>query len=116
MARPGPRRASGTDAESPVTDGRAPVVLDDRSGSVGADTVRVASRAESDRTGTARRPGPHERRDPADPASDGRGDRRRAAGGPETPAPDQGRPRPTDTDGLGIGDLLAGALAAYRGI
>ena len=43
---------------------------------------------------------------------------------PETPAPDGDRrqsggprlPSATDTDGLGIGDLLAGALAAYRGI
>jgi len=31
-------------------------------------------------------------------------------------APGAGRPRPTDTDGLGLGDLLAGALAAYRSI
>ena len=45
-------------------------------------------------------------------------------GGPNAPAPGAADPRPdgarrpstTDTDGLGIGDLLAGALAAYRGI
>jgi hypothetical protein len=115
-ARPGPRRASGTDPESPVTDGRAPVEPDDHSGVVGADTVRVASRPESERTGNGRRPRPQGRRDPSEPAPDGRGDGRRAAGGPETAAPDRSRPRPTDTDGLGIGDLLAGALAAYRGI
>jgi hypothetical protein len=27
-----------------------------------------------------------------------------------------GRPEPSETDGLGLADLLAGALAAYRGI
>ena len=47
-----------------------------------------------------------------------------SAVGRDAPAPGAADPRPdgarrpstTDTDGLGIGDLLAGALAAYRGI
>jgi hypothetical protein len=40
-----------------------------------------------------------------------------AAPGAAHPRPDGPRhPSTTDTDGLGIGDLLAGALAAYRGI
>jgi hypothetical protein len=33
-----------------------------------------------------------------------------------TPGPNGSRRSTPDTDGLGIGDLLAGALAAYRGI
>jgi hypothetical protein len=109
-ARP-PHRAAGTGYEVPAatprSDGRA---------SVGADTVRVGRPADpgqpTGRPGAAATPGPD--------GSRGVTGRERTPGGPDAadpPAPGDRRRRSTpDTDGLGIGDLLAGALAAYRGI
>lgn len=76
-------------------------------GRVGGDTVRAPTVGPAGPGSTAP-PGPNGHRDPRS--------------GPPTPGPAQaptdrsGRPRATDPDGLGIGDLLAGALAEYRGI
>jgi hypothetical protein len=90
-------------------------------GSIVDDTVRV---------GPALSVGPRARRNGHSRSREpGSGDGS-AAGAPESSepreqgrrpgetgaAPGAGRPRPTDTDGLGLGDLLAGALAAYRSI
>jgi hypothetical protein len=73
--------------------------------------------------GPASGAGPLPRRAPGGPEAPV-SDSASTSGGPSAPAPgtaDPGpagarRPSTTDTDGLGIGDLLAGALAAYRGI
>ena len=73
--------------------------------------------------GPASGPGPLPRRAPGGPEAPV-SDSASTGGGPSAPAPGAADPRPdgarrpstTDTDGLGIGDLLAGALAAYRGI
>jgi hypothetical protein len=97
---------------APSAGGRGPVV---------DDTVRV---------GPALSGGPRARRNGHSPSREPRSGDGSAAGAPETSglreqgrrtgetgaAPGAGRPRPTDTDGLGLGDLLAGALAAYRSI
>jgi hypothetical protein len=95
-----------------------PAAPDTRNAPTGTDTVQ--------RTGTAPRPGPNGHRNVGshgDPVT-----RHPPAGAPqpggEPDTPELGpvRPRPRGSrradgaDGLGIGDLLAGALAAYRGI
>jgi hypothetical protein len=74
--------------------------------------------------GPASGPGPLPRRAPGGGPEAPVSDTASTSGGPSAPAPGAADPRPegarrpstTDTDGLGIGDLLAGALAAYRGI
>jgi hypothetical protein len=90
-------------------------------GSVVDDTVRVGP-ALSDGP-RARRNGHGRSREPS--AGDGSVAGASEPSGPQEQgrrpgetgaAPGAGRPRPTDTDGLGLGDLLAGALAAYRSI
>jgi hypothetical protein len=73
--------------------------------------------------GPATGPDPLPRRAPGGPEAPV-GESASTGGGPGAPANGAADPRSdgarrgstTDTDGLGIGDLLAGALAAYRGI
>jgi len=102
-----PPRADG---RPPTDSRRSPVGAD----TVGADTVRVGRPAETGqpmaRTGAPAAPGPN--------GSQGVPGRERTQGGPDSADPpgDPRRRSTPDTDGLGIGDLLAGALAAYRGI
>jgi hypothetical protein len=70
--------------------------------------------------GPATGPQPVVRREPgAGPDASATGALPRRSDGPEDDRrrpPGPHRPSAADTDGLGIGDLLAGALAAYRGI
>ena len=88
-----------------------------------ARTPGRGSRRHGAAAGPASGPGPLPRRGPGGPEAPVR-DSASIGGGPNAPAPGAADPRPdgarrpstTDTDGLGIGDLLAGALAAYRGI
>jgi hypothetical protein len=84
----------------------------------GADTIRVASRVEHDRADTARGPAPNGRAVARDRTGPGGAEAPHTGGGPQDDRRPHGprRPSAADTDGLGIGDLLAGALAAYRGI
>jgi hypothetical protein len=93
------------------------------------DTVGVAAPLDSVRhqhNGHGRPPGSNGGHRPEGPAADHGGHRGESpeAGSPGAHTPGPGASRPpgaarsaiSDTDGLGLGDLLAGALAAYRNI
>ncbi len=95
-AREAAERSGGADAE-PEVDGRSEVdgrtEVDGRSAPVSTDAGAIDGAPGTSAAGITRpgRPG----------SAGGRG---------------AGRPRSTDADGLGIADLLAGALAEYRGM
>ena len=88
---------SGPDGPAPGTP--PPASGGGRNGSTSDDT--------SARSGTADPRGPARPDAPDTPDGSGRARRGRSGRGPD-------RPPSTDTDGLGLADLLAGALAAYR--
>jgi hypothetical protein len=101
-----------------------------RDGSPAVHTVRVAAPLDTRRhqhNGHGRPPGSNGSHRPEGPAADHGGN---PGDSPDTGSPGAGSPGPgatsrprgaarsatSDTDGLGLGDLLAGALAAYRNI
>jgi hypothetical protein len=116
---PGPH----SDPSSAARRATGPDPGDGRGGPVGSATVQVGTPVEPTGAG-APRPGRNGHGGPGNPGDRPRAGEQHPPGSvPQAPASEQarqpdgaGRPRATDTDGLGIGDLLAGALAAYRGI
>ncbi len=101
-----------------------------RDGSPAVDTVGVAAPLDTRRhqhNGHGRPPGSNGSHRPEGPAADHGGN---PGDSPDAGSPGAGTPGPgassrppgaarsatSDTDGLGLGDLLAGALAAYRDI
>jgi hypothetical protein len=129
--RPLPRRAPAGPEKSDTKDA-APIGGHPRTEPDGhgdpADTLRVGRPVEPgqrprDHDNTAP-PGASPSRDPGGTSARGRAKGHVTGDAPGASAPGAARPRPdgprrpstADTDGLGIGDLLAGALAAYRGI
>jgi hypothetical protein len=132
-ASTGSARTGGRTARPPAPPGQRRVdgvpQAAGRDGSPAADTVGVAAPLDSGRhqhNGQGRPPGSNGSHRPEGPAADHGGDRGDSpeAGSPGAHTPGPGASRPpgagrsatSDTDGLGLGDLLAGALAAYRNI
>ena len=106
---------------APQADGSADELPAASNRGAASDTVRVgpalSGGPRARRNGHSRSPEPGSGDGSAAGAPEAAGPREQGRRPGETgAAPGVGRPRPTDTDGLGLGDLLAGALAAYRSI